>query len=46
MQRGCKRGDPILPDLFLIVAEVITLLIENEPKIKGVQFAKTMLKLT
>ena len=46
IQRGCRQGDPIAPYLFLIVAEILTLFIENEPKIKVIQIGKTMLKLT
>ena len=46
IQRGCRQGPPIAPYLFLIVAEILTLFIENEPKIKGSQIGKTMLKLT
>ena len=44
IQRGCRQGGPIAP--YLIVAEILTLFIENEPKIKGIQIGKTMLKLT
>ena len=45
IQRGCRQGDPIVLYLFLIVAEILTLFIENEPKIKEIQIGKTMSKL-
>ena len=40
------QGDPSAPYLFLIIAEILTILIENESVSKGIQFGKTMLKLT
>ena len=43
--RGCRQGDPISPYLFLIVAEFLTLLIENNKDIKGVQIGKYSFKI-
>ena len=38
--RGCRQGDPIAPYLFLLVAEILSLLIEKNSDIKGIQVDK------
>ena len=46
IERGCRQGDPIAPYLFLLVAEIWSLLIEKNPDIKGIQVGKQMIKVT
>ena len=46
IERGCRQGDPIAPYLFLLVAEILSLLIEKNPDIKGIQVGKQMIKVT
>ena len=45
IQRGCRQGDPIAPYLFLIVAEILSLLIENNSDIKGIRVGTVTIKL-
>ena len=46
IQRDCRQGDPTAPYLFLLVAEVLNLLIENNTNIKGLQIGTNMFKLS
>ena len=34
--RGCRQGDPIAPYLYLVCAEILSLMIRNNKKIKGI----------
>ena len=36
IERGCKQGDPIAAYLFLICAQILTYMIEQNPNIKGI----------
>ena len=46
IERGCRQGDPIAPYLFLLVAKILSLLIEKNSDIKGIQVRKQMIKVT
>ena len=46
IQRGCRQGDPISPYLFLLVAEILSILIDKNPDIKGIQIGRQMIKVT
>ena len=46
IQRECRQGGPILPYLFLMLAEVLNLLIERNTEINGLKIGKNMFKLT
>ena len=46
IQRGCRQGDPISAYLFLLCAQVMFLLIMNEPTLKGIKINGTEFKIT
>ena len=46
IQRGCRQGDSIVPYLFILVAEILTLLIEYNPDITGINVGQTQIKLS
>ena len=44
--RGCRQGDPISAYLFILSAEILKLLVENDSSIQGVKMGKSHLKIT
>ena len=46
IQRGCRQGDPISPYLFIICAEIMSTMIRENDRIKGIQINDLECKLT
>ena len=40
IERGCKQGDPIAAYLFILCAQILTYMIEQNPEIKGLYIDK------
>ena len=46
IERGCRQGDPISAYLFILCAQVMLVLIENESNLKGIQIDGKEIKIT
>ena len=36
LERGCLQGDPLLPYIFFICAEILAIIVKNNEAIKGI----------
>lgn len=46
IERGCREGDHIAPYLFLLCAEILSILIKQNNKIKGITIGSKELKIS
>ena len=46
VERGCRQGDPISPYLFIICAEILSIMIRKNDNIKGITIGNTEHKLS
>ena len=46
IKRGCRQGDPIAPSLFILCAEILSLLIKHNKDIKGLKLGNLEIKIT
>ena len=46
IEKGCRQGDPIAAYLFIICAEILLLMINNNDSITGIKIADTTHKIT
>ena len=46
IERGCRQGDPISSYLFILAAQILTILFLNNPNVKGISCGSTQIKLS
>ena len=44
LQRGCRQGDPISPYIFILCAEVLSIMLKTEDSIKGIRINNNIYK--
>ena len=44
IQRGTRQGDPLAPYIFLMIIEVISTIVNQNPEIKGIEVNGTTIK--
>ena len=45
IKRGCRQGDPVSPYLFILCAEILSIMIKEESVIKGIQIQEIEYKI-
>lgn len=46
VERGCRQGDPLSPYIFLLCAEILSLMLKENKDIKGIKIANIEYKLS
>ena len=46
LQRGCRQGDPVSPYIFILCAEVLSLMLRKEESVKGIHINNKLFLLS
>ena len=46
VERGCRQGDPLSPYIFLLCAEILSLMLKENKDIKGIKIANIEYKFS